>query len=96
MAAPQQHAAAIGGLEVEIDTLLQEQVESLGRPLLSITTEEAKRFAVGRDKLTALVKELSCLRASSSAHQPNSSTPQISDDSAVDVISPFHQTTLPK
>ena len=69
MAAPQQHAATIGELEVEIDTLLQEQVESLARPLLSITNEEARRFAAGRDKLTALFKELSCLRASSSAHQ---------------------------
>jgi len=76
MAAPQQHAATIGELEVEIDTLLQEQVESLARPLLSITNEEARRFAVGRDKLTALFKELSCLRASSSAHSPTAARPK--------------------
>jgi len=68
MAAPRQDAVTIHELELEIDQLLEEQVESLGRPLLSITSDEAVQFAAGRDKLTALLEQLARLRASNASH----------------------------
>jgi len=67
MAAPRQDTATVRQLELEIDQLLEEQVESLARPLLAITSDEAVRFAAGRDKLNALLKQLARLKASHSS-----------------------------
>ena len=71
MAAPRQDTATVRQLELEIDQLLEEQVESLARPLLSITSDEAVRFAAIRDNLTALLKQLARLKASNPSHPPD-------------------------
>jgi|GEM_PF-1624661 len=71
MAAPRQDTATLRELELEINQLLEEQVESLARPLLSITNEEAVQFAAGRNKFTALLKQLAHSKASNPAHSPD-------------------------
>jgi hypothetical protein len=53
----------VHALEHKVNELLQRQLKSLERPLLSMTYEEAMQYAADRKELNALIEKLAYFRA---------------------------------